>query len=138
MVFEFAMLHPPPRPRPTSKFMRGAMVPAYLYPAPSLKLRLCPTCLLGGEESYFSYSYVLRNLSQKNVYMFLGKQRLQWLRAFQRSFSPDISPGMPGRRIKSFKVLPPIQQNLRVRVDFVSFRSFWPRNGKIKTDVCLF
>ena len=67
MVFEFAMLHPPPRPRPTSKFMRGAMVPAYLYPAPSLKLRLCPTCLLGGEESYFSYSYVLRYLSQKKM-----------------------------------------------------------------------
>ena len=137
MVFELAMLHPPPRPHPTSKFMRGAKVPAYLYPAPSLKLMLCHTCLLGGEESYFSYSYVLRYISPKNVYLFLGKQRLQWLRAFQRSFSPDISPGMPGRRIESFKVLPPIQQNLRVRVDFFSFRSFCPRNGKIKTDVCL-
>ena len=138
MVLSLQCFTPSPLPLhcPTFIFMRGAKVPAYLDPTPSLKLRSCPTCLLGGEESYFSYSYVLRNLSQKNVYMFLKKQRLQWLRAFQRSFSPDISPGMPGRRIKLFKVLPPIQQNLRVRVDFVSFRSFWPRNGKIKTDVC--
>ena len=52
------------------------MVLSLQCPIPSLKLRSCPTCLLGGEESYFSYSYVLRNLSQKNVYMFLGKQRL--------------------------------------------------------------
>ena len=132
MVFEFAMLHPPPRPRPTSKFMRGAMVPAYLYPAPSLKLRLCPTCLLGGEESYFSYSYVLRYLSHKTVYLFLGKQRLQWLRAFQRSFSPDISPGMPGRRIKSFKVLPLSSKILEY--ELILFRSghFGLEMGKLK------
>ena len=77
MVFELAMFYPPsPFPAPLQYSRRGAKVPAYLDPAPSLKLRSCPTCLLGGEESYFSYSYVLRNLSQKNVYMFLGKQRL--------------------------------------------------------------
>ena len=81
MVFELAMFYPPspspsPLPAPLQYSRRGAKVPAYLDPAPSLKLRSCPTSFLGGEESYFSYSYVLRNLSKKNVYMFLGKQRL--------------------------------------------------------------
>ena len=77
MVFELAMFYPPPLlPCPSFIFMRGAKVPAYLDPTPSIKLRSCPTSFLGGEESYFSYSYVLRNLSKKNVYMFLGKQRL--------------------------------------------------------------
>ena len=77
MVFELAMFYPPsPFPAPLQYSRRGAKVPAYLDPAPSLKLRSCPTSFLGREESYFSYSYVLRNLSKKNVYMFLGKQRL--------------------------------------------------------------
>ena len=75
MVFELAMFYTPPPP-PSLSHMRGAKVPAYLDPNLSLELRSCPTCLLGGEESYFSYSYILGNLSQKNVYMFLGKQRL--------------------------------------------------------------
>ena len=39
-------------------------------------------------------------------------------------FSPDFSPGIPGRRIKSFEALPAIQRNPRVQVNFVSFRSF--------------
>ena len=38
--------------------------------------------------------------------------------------SADFSPGMPGRRIESFEVLPAIQRNPRVQVNFVSFRSF--------------
>ena len=89
MVFEFAMLHPPPRPRPTSKFMRGAMVPAYLYPAPSLKLRLCPTCLLGGEESYFSYSYVLRYLSQKKSFLLVSwKAKIVVVAGISAEFQP--------------------------------------------------
>ena len=75
MIFELAMF-PSPLPAPLQYSRRGAKVPAYLDPAPSLKLGSCPTCLLGGEESYFSHSYVLRNLSQKNVYMFLKKPRL--------------------------------------------------------------
>ena len=37
-------------------------------------------------------------------------------------FSPDFSPGIPGRRIKSFEVLPAIQRNPRVQVNFVLFR----------------
>ena len=39
-------------------------------------------------------------------------------------FSPDFSPGILGRRTKSFEVLPAIQRNPRVEVNFVSFRSF--------------
>ena len=39
-------------------------------------------------------------------------------------FSPDFSPGIPGRRIKSFEVLPAIQRNPRVQDNFFSFRSF--------------
>ena len=39
-------------------------------------------------------------------------------------FSPDFSPGIPGRRIKSFEALLAIQRNPRVQVNFVSFRSF--------------
>ena len=43
------------------------------------------------------------------------------------------SPGMPGRRIESFEVLPAIQRNPRVQVNFVSFRSFlttiWKRHN---------
>ena len=38
-------------------------------------------------------------------------------------FSPDFSPRMSGRRIESFEVLPAIQRNPRVQVDFVSFWS---------------
>ena len=64
---ELAMFYTPPPP--SLSHMRGAKVPAYLDPAPSLKLRSCPTCLLGGEESYFSHSYVLRNLSQKCLHV---------------------------------------------------------------------
>ena len=36
----------------------------------------------------------------------------------------------PGRRIELFEVLPAIQRNPRLQVNFVSFRSFWPRYGK--------
>ena len=43
-------------------------------------------------------------------------------------FSPDFFPRIPGRRIKSFEVLPAmivaIQRNPRVQVNFFSFRSF--------------
>ena len=88
MVFELAMLHPPPRPHPSSKFMRGAKVPAYLYPAPSLKLMLCHTCLLGGEESYFSYSYVLRYLSQKKCLLVSWKARIVVVAGISAEFQP--------------------------------------------------
>ena len=38
--------------------------------------------------------------------------------------SPDFSTGMPGRRVELFEVLPDIQRNPRLQVNFVSFRSF--------------
>ena len=47
-------------------------------------------------------------------------------------FSPDFSPGIPGRCIKSFEALPAIQRNPRVQVKFVLVRSFWSRYGKNK------
>ena len=43
-----------------------------------------------------------------------------------------------GGRIKLFEVLPAIQRNPWVQVNFVSFRSFWPRYGKNITAIGMF
>ena len=42
------------------------------------------------------------------------------------NFSPDFFPGMPRRRIESFEVLPAIQRNPLVQVNFVLVRSCKP------------
>ena len=43
-----------------------------------------------------------------------------------------------GGRIRLFEVLPAIQRNPWVQVNFVSFRSFWPRYGKNITVIGMF
>ena len=43
-----------------------------------------------------------------------------------------------GGRFKLFEVLPAIQRNPWVQVNFVSFRSFWPRYGKNITVIGMF
>ena len=54
------------------------------------------------------------------------------------NFSPDLSPGIPRRRIDSFEAQPAIQPNPRVQVKFVLVRSFWSRYGKNKTVIEMF
>ena len=53
-------------------------------------------------------------------------------------FSPDFSPGMPRRRIQSFKLLPAIQRNPQVQVKLFLVRSFGPQYGKNKTIIGMF
>ena len=47
-------------------------------------------------------------------------------------FSPDFCRRKPGRCIESLKALPAIQRNPQVQVNFVSFGSLSPQNGKKK------
>ena len=67
---------------------------------------------------FFSYCVTLFNLTR----FVLSLQTYLWA----------------GRRIESFDVLPAIQRNPRVQVNFVSFRSFWPRYGKNITVIGMF
>ena len=47
-------------------------------------------------------------------------------------FSPDFCRRISGQRIESLKALPAIQRNPQVQVNFVSFGSLKPLNGKTK------
>ena len=84
-----------------------------------------------------SYALTIRMFWIKNILWYALERKVSstFTRTLRMVFSLSFVGGFKsaetqGRRIESFEVLPAIQRNPRLQVNFVSFQSFWPRCGK--------